>query len=143
MDWSDIGRSISAVAPTIAGVLVNMVAPGVGPLAASGVSFLLKALGVAEDLPDEQKKAEVERALASGNPDILLALKKADQEFAQAMAKLEVDLEELAVRDRESARKMKIETRDWVPGALTVMLTAGFFGMLALMAVHTLSLIHI
>ncbi len=51
---------------------------------------------------------------------------------------LDIDLERISVDDRKSAREMQKETRDWIPRALAVSVTAGFFAILIYMLVYGL-----
>lgn len=85
-----------------------------GPGAGAAVSFLSKKL-LGRDGGTE---AELEAAI-SANPEILLKLKEADAEF-----------ERIHQKDRDSARQMRIATGDWIPGALAIFITLGFFGVL-------------
>ena len=43
------------------------------------------------------------------------------------------DLEEIAFKDRDSARNREIQTRDWMPKALGIGVTFGFFGLMVFM----------
>ena len=52
----------------------------------------------------------------------------------QLAAEMKVDelrqqLEQAIMADRQSARQMQMQTKSWVPGALTVLNTAGFFAV--------------
>lgn len=132
--WEDVGRSLTNVAPTVAGVLTNVLAPGAGPIAAAGVKALLSALGLSEDATPDQ----AQEAILSGNPETLVALKKLDQDFARDMARIGVDLEQIAAGDRASARQREIAVKDKIPGLLAIILTIGFYGMLGLMSFHAL-----
>lgn len=108
MDWKAIVRT---VAPTLAGAFG-------GPLAAVAVEALSVALLGRPDGTEE----EVATAVLTGGSDALLKLKQAEIDFALKM-------EELGVRDRESARELaKV---DFVtPRVLGLGITAGFFGVL-------------
>lgn len=85
-----------------------------GPLGGYAGSLIGKALGVND--PNNQKAMTA--AMASATPDQLLALKKADQEFAAKMKELEVDEEKLAYDDRANARAREIATKDSTPKIL-------------------------
>lgn len=127
MEWKDVGNAAAAIAPTIAGVLTNVVAPGAGPLAAAGVQYLLRALGLGDDAtPDE-----VNKALLSGDPEVQLKIRQADYEFQEHLKQLDVDLERVYAGDRDSARKMMIETKDRTPVVFGVLISLMFFAMLA------------
>jgi hypothetical protein len=64
----------------------------------------------------------------------MLALKKADQDFAVQMQALGfkqlTDLESIAAGDRKDARDLLKSTRSWVPAALSILVTVGFFSLL-------------
>lgn len=118
-DWMGL---LSSVAPSIATALG-------GPLAGMGTKALISALG----LNDGAGESEIAAAMASATPDQLLALKKADQEFAVRMKELDIDLEKINAADRSSAREMQVQTRSYVPAVLAVLVTLGFFGILGYM----------
>src|SRR5574337_305073 len=69
--------------------------------------------------------------------EALLKLQQAEQEFSATMARLGFEnaqhLEEIAAKDRDSARAREISVRDWTPKALAVAVTLGFFALLALL----------
>ena len=121
------GPLLSSVAPSIATALG-------GPLAGLGVKALSKALLGAEDFSEEA----VMDAMATASPEQLAAVKKIDADFKVQMKSLDIDLERIAVDDRKSARDMQKETRDWIPRALAVSVTAGFFAILIYMLVYGL-----
>ena len=113
------GPLIGAVAPTIATALG-------GPLAGMAVRAVSSALFGHET----GTEADIMAALGQATPDQLTAMKKIDADFAVQMKSLDIDLERISAADRNSARNMQIETRDWIPRALAVGVTAGFFGIL-------------
>ena len=121
------GPLLSSVAPTLATALG-------GPLAGLAVKSLSKALLGAEDFSEEA----VMDAMATASPEQLAAVKKIDADFKVQMKALDIDLERIAVDDRKSARDMQKETRDWIPRALAVSVTAGFFAILIYMLVYGL-----
>lgn len=47
------------------------------------------------------------------------------------MRKLDIDVMRIDADDRASARAMQIATKSWEPGTLAVVVTLGFFGVLA------------
>jgi hypothetical protein len=73
---------------------------------------------------------ELENAVASATPEQLLALKKAEQEFAVKMRELDIDLERISNEDRDSARNREVSLRDWTPRVLAGLITVGYFGVL-------------
>jgi hypothetical protein len=116
MDWKE---TIRAVAPALATALG-------GPLAGVAVQQISASL---LGKPDG-KDAEIASAISSGGADALLKLKQADNEFAEKMKGLDVDLEGIAAKDRDSARQLAVH--DVItPRFLAVIVTCGFFGVLA------------
>jgi hypothetical protein len=119
--------------------LVGTVAPGIatalgGPLAGLAVSALTNALG----LPSGSTEDDVAATMKTATPDQLLALNKADQDFAVRMEELGIDLEKVNAADRDSARRMQTETRSRMPAFIALMSLAGFFGILLCMIFVTL-----
>ena len=121
------GPLIGSVAPTIATALGGPVA-GLAVKAISGALFGHE--GASQD--------EIMTALANPTGDQLAALKKIDADFAVQMKALDIDLERIAAGDRASARDMQKETKDWIPRALAVSVTIGFFAILLYMLVYGL-----
>jgi hypothetical protein len=115
-DWKSI---IGSIAPTIATALG-------GPLAGLGVKAIAGALG----LSDGAGEKDVAAAVQNASPDQLLAIQKADQDFAIRMQELGVDLEKIAGADRADARNREIQLRDRTPAILAYAVTVGFFGTL-------------
>jgi len=121
------GPIIGQVAPSIASALG-------GPLAGTAVKYLSQAFfGHSNASADE-----LNDAMQNASPDQLVALKQIDADFKAKMAQVGVDLERIAVDDRKSARDMQKETRDWIPRALAVSVTIGFFAILIYMLVYGL-----
>jgi hypothetical protein len=122
MDWKTI---ISTVAPWIGTALG-------GPLGGMALEAAVNALGVSD------KTAEgLKQALSGATPDQMLALKKADQDFALQMQALGfkqvADLEALAAGDRDSARKLQSAVPSRVPALLTCFVVGAFTATLILL----------
>jgi len=113
------GPLLGQIAPTIATALG-------GPLAGMAVKALSGVLFGHENGTEE----EVSTALAGATSDQLAAVKKIDVDFAEKMKELDINLAKIAAGDRDSARKMQTETRDWVPKVLALVITVGFFAIL-------------
>lgn len=121
--------------------LVRTVAPGIAsvfgtPLAGMGVSALLNAILPPDSPQPENAEAFLATQLSLANPEMLLKLKQADHQFALDMERAGVDLRKLDVEDRNSARAREATVRDQTPKILAYMLTAGFFGIMAMLLVH-------
>ena len=114
---------LEQVAPTIATALL-------GPLGGLAVSTLSKVLGV-----DEKNVQEI---INSGklSADQISQIKLAEIEFQKQTQELGLNFEKLATEDRKSARDMQIATKSWIPGALSIGITFGFFGILIWLMIH-------
>jgi Na+/H+ antiporter NhaC len=121
------GPLIGSVAPTIATALG-------GPVAGMAVKALSGALFGHEDGSQD----DIMTALANPTAEQLSVLKKIDADFKVQMKSLDIDLERIAAGDRASARDMQKETKDWIPRALAVSVTIGFFAILLYMLVYGL-----
>jgi hypothetical protein len=111
--------------------LVRTVAPSIasavgGPLAGMATKAISEALLGKPDGSEE----ELLQAAARATPEQLLALKRAEQSFAVQMRELDIDLERIAVADRDSARNREVKTKDWTPKVLAALITLGYFGAL-------------
>jgi len=94
---------LKTVAPTLA---LGALGP-FGPLAAG---LLSSALGT----PAGDDKA-AETALLGANPDQLLALRKAENDFQIQIKQLGIDEEKLSFDDTASARTREMSVKDWTP----------------------------
>lgn len=115
LDW------LAKVAPTVASAMG-------GPLAGMAVEFVTKKLGI-----DAQDAAGVTQALSGGNltSDQIARLKEAEIELQAKAQELGIRFEEIAANDRKDARAMQVATKSWVPTVLAIVVTVGFFGILA------------
>lgn len=113
-DWKS---TLATVAPTIATAFG-------GPLAGVAVNMVADALGVE---PDSEV---VQKAIASGNPEIMLKLKQAENDFVLKLEELGIERDRLVVQNTDSARKMQIETKSLIPAILSIVTVIGFFGLL-------------
>jgi len=111
MDW------LAKLVPTIATCLG-------GPLAGLAVTAVSKALGIDED--------KVQNVIDSGklNAEQIASLKQAEIELQRQAQELGLNFEQLAVQDRASARDLQKETKSFIPPALSILVTIGFFGIL-------------
>jgi len=115
-NWKSVVR---AVAPTIASALG-------GPLTGLGVKAISDAILGKSDGTEE----DISLALQGATPEILAALKKADQDFKVQIKELDIDLAKLDYTDADSARKRQMETKDITPDALAYLLIVAFVGAL-------------
>jgi hypothetical protein len=111
-----------------------------GPFGVMAANVVGKAIGA--DKAPEATSDSIHAAIASamGTQEGRQALLKAEQDFQAQMAELgykDVEtLEQIAAADRASARDMQVATKSWIPGALAISVTLGFFGLLTLSAMH-------
>jgi len=121
MDLSSLATAgldaLAEYAPTLASMIG-------GPLAGTAVSALEGVLGIA---PTGNKQTAL-AAVASANPDQILALQAENNRHAEALSKAGIDLETLTVRDRESARQREMAVKDWVPGVLAAAVVLVWLG---------------
>lgn len=130
--WDSALNVVKTLAPTIATVLG-------GPLAGGAVTALEHVFGIAPkpDASTDDRQATLAAAISGATPEQLAAMRKADQDYAVAMAqagfKDTETLASLAVQDRASARQMQISTKSWTAPFLAMFVSIGFFAVLAVM----------
>jgi len=120
MNWSDIAGTIGKAAPML-GTLVG------GPAGAAVGAIIASALGTAND-PDS-----VGAALTT-NPEALVKLREIEADKSVKLQSLLVQAAatelQTAAADRDSARKMQMQTASRMPAVLATGITLGFFGVL-------------
>lgn len=135
--WTNALNVVKTLAPTIATVLG-------GPLAGGAVTALESVFGITPtpDASTDDRQSTLAAAISGATPEQLAAMRKADQDYAVAMAqagfKDTETLAGLAVQDRASARAMQISTKSWTAPFLALFVTLGFFGVLGVMMFCTL-----
>jgi len=109
---------IESIAPTIASALG-------GPLAGLAVEAVSKAIGVDPN--------QVQDTINSGKltADQIASIQAAEVQLKLKAQEMGLNFEELAVQDRKSAREMQTTTKSWIPPLLAILVTLGFFGILA------------
>lgn len=132
MDWSKIASSagdvLGAVVPAIGAALG-------GPLGGAAGAAICSVFGLGEGSTED----DVVKALRTASPDKLLELKQREAELKVDAARLGVDLEAIAAKDRASAREREVRAQDkWTPRLLAMMTVAGFFGCIAWIMVRGL-----
>ena len=125
-DWKNIGNLVAGVAPTIAGALAGPF----GPVASIAVTALVKAVGLGDDATPDDLQA----ALMSGKPELLLQLRTAEQDFELKLKQADIDIEKVYAGDRDSARRREMEVKDKTPAVLAAVIVTGFFVVLGVMA---------
>lgn len=111
-NFSDKAMAVlRAVAPVVA------TAVG-GPFGAAAATVLETVLGSSDPKAQEQK-------LLSASPEVLAAMRKADQEFQMKMKELGIDEEKLKYDDRANARARETVVKDTTPRNLAYMVLVG------------------
>ena len=115
---------LESIAPTIATAMG-------GPLAGMAVEAISKAIGV--------DPSEVQNTINSGKmtADQIASLQQAELALKARAQELGLDFAKLAVDDRKSARELQATTRSYIPPALAILVTVGFFGILIGMMMET------
>ena len=115
---------LESIAPTIATAMG-------GPLAGMAVEAISKAIGV--------DPTEVQNTINSGKmtSDQIASLQQAELALKARAQELGLDFAKLAVDDRKSARELQATTRSYIPPALALLVTVGFFGILIGMMMET------
>jgi hypothetical protein len=87
-----------------------------------------KAIGMSEPTAAKVRETLEGNALTDAQ---IVAVREADAQLKVRMRELEIDLEKLATEDRDSARTMQAKLNSRVPSILALVITTGFFGVLA------------
>jgi len=128
-DWK---KTLGNIAPWIATTLG-------GPGAGLAVEGLCRLVGLSPSHENAQKAAQ---AIAAGQLTgeqflALQCLEAEHKEKMQAMGYKNIsELEDIAYKDRDSARNMAIQLRDVTPRILAYAVTTGFFSLLCFMLVR-------
>ena len=127
MEWKDIAGVVGKAAP-ILGTLLG------GPAGAAVGAIVASALGTGND------PAEVEKAIAA-DPAALVKLREIEASKKIRLEELAADLAKhdlaTAAADRDSAREREAKTGDtFTPRSLALLVTFGFFGVLAWLLVE-------
>lgn len=129
-DWK---QTIASLAPTLGTMLM-------GPLAGTAITALESAFGLAPGAGE----AGITNVIQNGSmtPDIIAAVRAADQKHAELMKQMDIDLVKLNLSHEEtlvkvdadsadSARKRQMELKDDTPKHLAYIMICGFFVMSA------------
>ncbi|MEW5248902.1 hypothetical protein [Microbulbifer discodermiae] len=113
MDWKAIVKS---VAPTLGAALG-------GPVAGTAVKFLSDHF-----LQDgEGSEQDIAELVQNASPEKLLELRGLDNDFKVKMRELDIDVYQLEVEDRKSARELGIKGGLWVQAVLSFVFISGYF----------------
>lgn len=120
----NLGSALVTLAPTVAGLFL-------GPLGATGVAEAEKVFGLVPPAGStlDARAAALSGALAQATPDQIIALKQADDALKAKFADAGVQLAQLDVQDRASARAMEQATKDSTPKVLTYLIALACAGI--------------
>jgi len=116
-DWKNL---VSSVAPMVATAFG-------GPFAGLAVRELSQSI---LGRPDGSE-SDIAEVLATGNPEALLKLKEAEQNFKARMKELDIKEEQLHAADRADARAREIAIKDRLVPVLAMIILLGFFATVA------------
>ena len=112
-----------------------------GPIGVLAAKAVGSALGIDKVDPTPEGISTALAVATAKDPDAIVKLKQAEQDFQVQMTKLGFDnvekLEQIAADDRANARARQIALKDWVPGTLAIAVTGGFFALLSILIWHT------
>jgi hypothetical protein len=111
-------RKIGQVAPSIATAFG-------GPLAGLAVKTIGGLFGL-----ESPTEADL-KALNPADPETQLKLREAENAFVIRLKELDIQLEEIDFKDRDSARQREMSVKDNVPAILASLSTLGYFGVIA------------
>lgn len=120
MDWTD---TLKSVAPTVATALL-------GPLGGAAVTAIGSIFGVDGATTDKIKKIITDGQMT---PEQVSQLKALEMQYQDNEKERGFKYAELATDNTKDARQMQSTVRSWIPGALAIGVTVGFFGILAAM----------
>jgi len=115
--WKDIVKTVAPLIGTAVG----------GPLGGMATKMITDVLGLDNDAPEK----DIASAMQKASPDQLLLLSQADHDFKARMKELNITEQQLVYADIDSARKREMALGDKTPTVLALLITFGFFGMLA------------
>lgn len=121
MDFNAIKKIVGAVAPTLGTALG-------GPLGGTAAQAISAVLGCKSDANS------IEKAIQQATPEQLTEIKKAELDFEQKLAELEVDIFALEAEDVKNARTA--HKGDWTPRIVALVSLTGFVGYIFLVTLQ-------
>lgn len=125
MNTSDWKKIISTVAPGLATMLG-------GPLAGTAVAAISQGL-LGKPLATSDELAS---AIGPGAPDTLVKLKQIESDMKAKFLEAGIQMEDIGMKDRASARKTMVQRKSWTPAVLSWLI------VLATLSLYTHLLYH-
>lgn len=123
MAWQD---ALKTLAPTVATALG-------GPLAGAAITAIGSIFGMSAPTADNIGKMFADGKLTA---DHLAEIRKLEMTYQAQERERGFKYAELVFKDIDSARAMQIATHSKMPAVITVLVTVGFFAILALLFFH-------
>lgn len=121
MKFDAIKSVIGSVAPTLGAALG-------GPVGGAAASMIANVLGC------DPTPAKIERALQQATPEQLAEIKKAELQFEERMAEIELDVFALEVKDIQNARESFAD--DWTARLIAIMSISMFAGYIFMVTIQ-------
>ncbi len=117
--------------------MISLAAGLGGPIGTMAAASVAKALGLNDVV--EPTHAGIEAAITQAqvaDPEALLKMKEAENDFILKCKASNIDLEKIAAADTSSARTMHMTLRDWTPQILTYALVGGSLVISVVVLLH-------
>lgn len=136
-NFKTVATALAGFAPTLANMLG-------GPMAGAAVTALEGALGLKQGAGADDVTSVISAGLT---PDAIAKVRQADQEHAEKLRQMDIDLVKINnaheeafasvdAADRASARQREQSVKDLTPAVLAYGVTVGFFGVLGYMLAY-------
>ena len=121
MNFDKVKGLVGSIAPTLGAALG-------GPVGGAAASMLADVLGC------DPAPQIIERALAQATPEQLAEIKKAELQFEERMAEIELDVFALEVKDVQHARESFAD--DWTARLIAIMSISMFAGYIFMVTIQ-------
>jgi len=120
-------QTLAKIAPSIAAAASGPFAGLVGPAVAAALGLVVHTDDPTAAKVDPLQQLQTQITAGTLTADQILALKKADQDFALDMAQKNIDIDKLYLEDVQSARAREVAVKDNTPRILAFFMIGGFF----------------
>jgi len=135
MDWKDLAKTVTGIAPILGGVLGGPPGATIGRV----ISAIAKIFGLGDDATPDQINQAIQQ-----DPQAALKLRMAEMDFQLALNKQKLDEQDMFIKDVQSARSREVEItkatgkRDVNQYILAWVMVIGFFALVGLLIFHEL-----